>query len=63
MGNVRYSVVLEWDEVEQVFVATVPAPTISTYGDTKEGAIEKTKEAIAVTIEGLREFGQPIPRF
>ena len=62
MGNFRYSVVLEWDEAEQVFVTTVPALSISTYGDTKEEALEKTKEAIAVTIEGLRELGHPIPQ-
>ena len=62
MGNFRFSVVLDWDEAEQVFVTTVPALSISTYGDTKEEAIEKTKEAIVVTIEGLRELGQPVPQ-
>jgi antitoxin HicB len=62
MGNVRYSVVLDWDEPEGLYVATVPALSIGTYGETREEAIEKAKEAIIVTIEGLREVGQPIPQ-
>ena len=61
MGSFRYSVVLEWDETERLFVVTVPALSIGTYGETREEAIEKAKEAIAVTIVGLRELGQPIP--
>jgi predicted RNase H-like HicB family nuclease len=44
-----------------LFIATVPALSIGTYGETREEAIEKAKEAIIVTIEGLREVGQPIP--
>ena len=60
MGNVRFSVVLDWDEAEHVFVATVPALSIGTYGDIREEVLEKAKEAIAVTIEGLRELGQPV---
>jgi predicted RNase H-like HicB family nuclease len=61
MGNVRYSVVLDWDEAEELFVVNVPALSIGTYGETREEAIEKAKEAIIVTIEGLCEVGQPIP--
>jgi antitoxin HicB len=62
MGNVRYSIVLDWDEAEELFVVNVPALSIGTYGETREEAIEKAKEAIIVTVEGLREIGQPIPQ-
>jgi predicted RNase H-like HicB family nuclease len=62
MGNVHYSVMLDWDEAEELFVDTVPALSIGTYGETREEAVEKAKEAIIVTIEGLREVGQPIPQ-
>ncbi|MCX6023363.1 MAG: type II toxin-antitoxin system HicB family antitoxin [Chloroflexi bacterium] len=61
MGKIRYSVVIEWDEETNFFVATVPALTVSTYGDTREEAIEMVKEAIAVTVEGLRAIGWPVP--
>lgn len=61
MGNVRYSVVVDWDKVEKVFVATVPALSVSTYGETREEAIENVGEAIAATVEGLHAAGQPVP--
>jgi hypothetical protein len=31
MGNVHYSVMLDWDEAEELFVVTVPALSIGTY--------------------------------
>jgi predicted RNase H-like HicB family nuclease len=61
MGNVRYSVVVDWDKAEKLFVATVPALCVSTYGETREEAMEKVREAIAVTVEGLHAAGQPVP--
>jgi predicted RNase H-like HicB family nuclease len=62
MSKLRYSVVLEWDDTEQVFVAAVPALSVSTYGETREEALEKAREAILVTVEGLRAVGQPVPQ-
>ncbi|MFQ6029282.1 MAG: type II toxin-antitoxin system HicB family antitoxin [Dehalococcoidia bacterium] len=62
MSRLRYSVVIDWDEMEGVYVATVPALSISTYGDTKDQVMENAREAVIVTVEGLREIGQPIPQ-
>ena len=61
MGSARYTVVFEWDEIDRLFIATVPALTISTYGRTRLEALENAKEAIAVTLEGLEAKGQAIP--
>ena len=61
MGILKYSVVVEWDEEANLFVATVPALSISTYGDSREEVMEKVREAIQVTVEGLRALGQPVP--
>jgi len=62
MGNVRYTVVIEWDESEKLYIATVPALSVGTYGESREEAIKSAREAVTVTIEGLRELGQPIPQ-
>lgn len=62
MGNLSYIVVLEWDEAERLITATVPAFAISTYGADRREALEKVKEAILVTIDGLRAAGQPVPQ-
>ncbi len=61
MGKVSYSVVVDWDEPENLYVATVPALSVSTYAETREELMSKFREAIDVTIEGLRSDGQPIP--
>jgi predicted RNase H-like HicB family nuclease len=60
MGNVRYSVVVDWDKAEKLYIATVPALSVSTYGENREEAMEKVREAIAVTVEGLHAAGQPV---
>ena len=62
MGKLSYSVVVEWDEAERVFTATVPAFSISTYGSDRKEVLEKAKEAILVTIEGLSATGQQVPQ-
>ena len=62
MGSARYTVVFEWDEIDGLFIAAVPALTISTYGGTRLEALENAKEAIAVTLEGMEAKGQAIPR-
>lgn len=59
----RFKVVLEWDSEEEMYVATVPAlPGCSSYGSTREEALERIQEAIGVTLEGLGATGQPLPK-
>ncbi|MGE5573910.1 MAG: type II toxin-antitoxin system HicB family antitoxin [Bacteroidota bacterium] len=59
----RFKVVLEWDSEEEMYVATVPAlPGCSSYGSTREEALERIQEAIGVTLEGLTATGQPLPK-
>ena len=58
----RYTVVLEWDEEEQVYGASVPAlPGCISVGKTEEEAIRNITEAIELHVEGLREDGLPVP--
>ena len=61
MGQVRYSVVIEWDELDEVFVATVPAFPVATQGKTWAAARYNVEEAILVTVEGLQASGLPVP--
>ena len=58
----RYSVVLEWDQEEQVYGASVPAlPGCISVGKTEDEAIRNITEAIELHVEGLREDGLPVP--
>lgn len=58
----RFKVILEWDAQERCWVTYVPAlDYLSTYGDSKEEALERTREAIEGYLEALQKEGQPTP--
>ncbi len=60
---VSYKVILERDEAEQCYVASVPAlPGCHTQGKTKEETLERVTEAIQGYLESLQKDGIPTPR-
>jgi predicted RNase H-like HicB family nuclease len=60
---VSYKVILERDEEEECYIATVPAlPGCHTQGKTREEALERVKEAIQGYLESLQKDGIPIPK-
>ena len=61
MAKVRYTVVLEWDPEEELYIAMTPALSVGSYGETKDDAMANIEEAAIVTIEGLKATGQAIP--
>ena len=60
MEKVRYTVVLEWDPEEELYIATIPALSVGSYGETRQEAMAKIEESAIVTIEGLNATGQAI---
>ena len=61
MGKIRYTTIVEWDPEESLYVSTLPALSIGSYGQTRQEAMEKIREAAEVTIEGLKATAQPVP--
>ena len=58
----EYTIILDPDEEGKGYAVTVPAlPGCITQGRTREEAIERAKEAIALYIESLEADGEPIP--
>jgi predicted RNase H-like HicB family nuclease len=58
----RYQVIVYRDPDDDVWVTHVPdLGDISTFGDTREEALEHTREAIAGYIEAAAKEGLPIP--
>jgi len=58
----RFSVVIEWDAEDQVWVTYVPAlGYLSTYGESREDALEQTREAIEGYLEAAAREGLPVP--
>jgi predicted RNase H-like HicB family nuclease len=57
-----FQVLLEWDPDDKVWVTYVPhLDFLSTFGDTREEALEHTREAIHLYLEGLEEHDLDIP--
>ncbi len=58
----RYSVRVEWSEIDGEFKATCPAfPGLSAFGETREEAIEEANVALSMFIEDYREEGDELP--
>jgi len=62
MTTRRYGVLLEWDPEAEVWVSFVPTlGSLSTYGDTREEALEQTRDAIVGYLEAARNEGMAVP--
>lgn len=62
MARRRFRVLLEWDPEDRVWVTYVPdLDWLSTYGETKEEALEQTREAILGYIEAAAKEGLSLP--
>ncbi len=58
----RYSMMLDWDAVDRIYVVTVPdLPGCRTHGATVEEAARKGRQAIESWIDAARAWGRPIP--
>jgi predicted RNase H-like HicB family nuclease len=58
----RYGVLIEWDPSAQVWVTFVPSlDSLSTHGDTREEALEQTREAILGYLEAAAKEGLVVP--
>ena len=59
----HFKVILEWDKDDSVWVTYVPALNfLSTFGETRETALEQTKDAIEGYLETARSEGVAIPQ-
>ncbi|MHB1627718.1 MAG: type II toxin-antitoxin system HicB family antitoxin [Bacilli bacterium] len=58
----RFKVLLEWDRDERVWVTYVPSlDHLSTYGETREEALQNTQEAILGYLETAEREGISVP--
>ena len=57
-----FKVLIDYDADDNVWVTTVPALNyLSTYGDTREKALEQTREAILGYLEAAAKEDIPVP--
>lgn len=62
MSPIHYSVIIQWSDEDQAFIAEVPElPGCSTHGDTYEEAIKNAQEVIELWLENAKVLGKDIP--
>jgi antitoxin HicB len=58
----KYTIILEPNDPEEGYTVRVPAlPGCIAYGQTREEALARAREAIAGFIEGLEKAGETVP--
>lgn len=58
----RYEVVIYWGKEDDVFVAEAPQLAgCAAHGDSQVEALRNAQEAIGLSLETAKEFGDPIP--
>jgi len=58
----RYPIMVRWSEEDQLFLASAPdLPGTTVHGETAGQAAEKSLEAVANWLSGMRSVGAPIP--
>ncbi len=63
MNPKHYSMNIQWDDVDQIYVVSVPElPGCMTHGKTPEEALQQGYDAIESWIKVAQELGWPIPQ-
>lgn len=62
MTTRRFRVLVEWDPDAEAWVTLVPTlDSLSTYGDTREEALDRTREAVLGYLEAPAREGMLVP--
>ena len=62
MKDFHYSMIIQWDEDDKIFIVNVPElPGCMTHGKTYEEAVKQGKEAIEGWLNVAKDLHWPIP--
>lgn len=63
MKELHYTMIIQWDEDDEIFVVNVPElPGCMTHGKTYEEAVKQGKEATEGWLDVAKSLGRPIPQ-
>jgi predicted RNase H-like HicB family nuclease len=57
----HYSMVIQWDEEDNIYIINVPELKVKTHGKTYAEAIKNALEVIELWLEVAVQDGRPIP--
>jgi predicted RNase H-like HicB family nuclease len=61
MNTQHYSMVIEWDDEDNIYVVSIPELKVKTHGKTYDEAIKNALEVIDMWVEVAIQDGKPIP--
>ena len=61
MNPQHYSLFIQWDDEDKIYIVSVPELKVKTHGKTYEEAIKNALEVIELCIEVATQDGRPIP--
>ncbi len=61
MNPCHYSMLIQWDEEDNIYVVSVPELKVKTHGKTYEEAVKNALEVIELWLEVAIQDGRPIP--
>ncbi len=61
MNSQHYSMIIQWDNEDNIYVVSIPELKVRTHGKTYEEAIKNAQEVIELWLEVARREGRPIP--
>ena len=61
MKTPPYSMVIQWDDEDNIFVVSIPELKIKTHGRTYEETIKNALEVIEMWLEVAKQDGRSIP--
>ncbi len=61
MNARHYSMIIQWDDEDSIFVVSVPELKVKSHGRTYEEAIKNALEVIDMWLEVARQNGKLIP--
>jgi Uncharacterized conserved protein len=61
MSPEHYSMLIQWDDEDNIFVVSIPELKLKTHGKTYEEAIKNAQEVIELWLEVAYQDGRPIP--
>jgi len=61
MNPLHYSMTIQWDDQDNIYIVSVPELKVKTHGKIYEEAIKNALEVIELWLEVAMQDGRPIP--